>query len=248
MSYTFTVIVNKDCAPGKHNFADHTPLGFKVHTLKDFWAVTLDVDTLNNNYARHPYWRLATMISDISEDRWDDYCVHTKCVGTLQDDFQVITAWNLFVGRCATQDVYNNTPRSLHTVDFNNQVALNYPNIKLFRAPIMTGKQFKELYPGQKKRLFNQTRIHNGFKWKENEINTCIEFDGAITCGKGLYLVEADQIERWHYYNGQEMIWEADVEVLDDSIVAIEYSNDGTKYKASAVKIGPMTKVNWPQD
>lgn len=174
-----------------------------------------DTSEGGNYRSRCSNLRFATFISDISELMFD----HTKDrVGNVEDIRPItgIEMWELF------KEVPNmHIPQSLRTPEFIEYMKCNYPDYYTGPPMVMTGKQFKELYPGQKIRLFNYIMIHNDFPWKE-DLNVCADFDPGHHCGKGLYFIEESEKLKWLEYGGKKMFWWAYIDILDEATVAIE--------------------------
>jgi len=95
---------------------------------------------------------------------------------------------------------------------------------------MISGKEFKSKYPTTIfYKLTNETENHNGFQFQDGlnidtypiNINECSQ--------GGLYFTDKNNILRWIKYNGKEMKYIREVEILDDSLIFIE----DKKYKTN---------------
>lgn len=139
----------------------------------------------------------------------------------LLENVRPVTAIEIWELSGKTRIDHGMMSNSLKTPEYIEYMRQNYPKIKVGLPKIMTGAQFKEYYPGQKIRLFNETQIHNGYQWT-TELNICQNFDAGTSCGKGFYFIEECYRDHWLGYNEMNMYWWAYIIIPDDAIVSVE--------------------------
>lgn len=134
---------------------------------------------------------------------------------------------------------------SLKTPEFIGYMKEKHPDVKMDLPLVMTGKQFKEYYPGVYVRLFVEDKNHNGHKW-EKGINKCKKFDPSIECGNGLYFVHERHRDRWLQYNKKVMYWWSYVIIPDYTTVAViedPCNENNIKFNAEDLEIVEFIKL-----
>lgn len=160
---------------------------------------------------------------------------HSNIYGTISN-IQPLDGIALFeIFRHHGKPLLQFIPRALKTVGFVAYIRANYPELYVDRATVMWGSQFNVLYPGKKKRVFAETRYHNGHMWEEG-LNLCNDYNPNIDCGNGLYFVEAYDINKWLTYRWGITL-KSTVYIPDDALVTVIISNVSGEIKFKTDKI-----------
>lgn len=117
-------------------------------------------------------------------------------------------------------------------------------DIAKFRCRVLSGEDFKGLFPILHEKLFkltNEEENHNSLQFKTGENIDFLDFNPVGECQKGgIYFTDLDNIPCWVHYNGKDMKYCRPVKLSDECSVYIE----NNKIKANEIILEDRVEIS----